>query len=169
MKKHKFLKTLIVCTIFVVVFIFVCFAACTIKYGSKKKTVYLKDGSSFASNWVYEMSEQDILKEREHQYLYALVGGDYQYWEFEAVGEGEVTIEYTAQYQLEVVEEKCFSVTYYVDEDGTITEISSHNKPTEYDDIPNNPLKVFAIRVGDFLFKIIMSIVIFFLELSGLG
>ena len=81
---------------------------------------YLPRSNSFASNWVYEMSEQDILKEREHQYLYALVGGDYQYWEFEAVGEGEVTIEYTAQYQLEVVEEKCFSVTYYVDEDGTI-------------------------------------------------
>ena len=87
---------------------------------SKGLTFYLPRSNSFASNWVYEMSEQDILKEREHQYLYALVGGDYQYWEFEAVGEGEVTIEYTAQYQLEVVEEKCFSVTYYVDEDGTI-------------------------------------------------
>ncbi len=168
MKKKKFLKILIVCTILIIVCFVISFVICTLRYSSREITVYLNEAQLSGSNWVYEMNEQGILQECDEQVLH-LLGGNYRYWEFEAVGEGEVTIEYTAQYQLEVVEEKCFSVTYYVDENGTITEISSHNKPTEYDDIPNNPLKVFAIRVGDFLFKIIMSIVIFFLELIDLG
>ena len=168
MKKKKFLKILIVCTILIIVCFVISFVICTLRYSSREMTVYLNEAQLFGSNWVYEMNEQGILQECDEQVL-DLLGGSYHYWEFEAVGEGEVTIEYTAQYQLEVVEEKCFSVTYYVDEDGTITELSSYNKPAVYDDIPNNPLKVFAIRVGDFLFKIIMSIVIFFLELINLG
>ena len=129
-------------------------------------TVYLKDGNSYASNWTYNMSVEGVLAECDHQVLYAYAG-DYQYWEFEAVGVGEVTIHYTAKYETEVLEEKCFSVTYYVSEDGNITELSDNNKPPAYDKIPNNPFKVFAIRAGHGLFVFLMRILLFIMQLFG--
>ena len=87
MKKHKFLKLLVVCIILVAICLIVCFAVCTMKYSTKKMTVYLKDGNSYASNWTYDMSVEGVLAECNHQVLYAYAG-DYQYWEFEAVGVG---------------------------------------------------------------------------------
>lgn len=147
-----------------IISIIVCFIICTIKYGTKELTVYLRDGNSFASNWGYTMSQSGILVESDQQVLHML-GGDYRYWEFESIGVGEVTINYLAQYELEIVEEKCFSVTYYVDEDGTITELSSSNKPEGYDSIPNNPFIVFALRASNLLFVVITKMAIFLIEL----
>ena len=78
-----------------IISIIVCFIICTIKYGTKELTVYLRDGNSFASNWGYTMSQSGILVESDQQVLHIL-GGDYRYWEFESIGVGEVTINYLA-------------------------------------------------------------------------
>ena len=40
-----------------------------------------------------------------------------------------MTIYFIVKYETQVVEEDCFSITYYVDENGNITEVSSENKP----------------------------------------
>ena len=89
---------------------------------------YLPRSNSFASNWNYELSDNSILTETDaghFDYLHC----EYEYWKFEPIESGEVTIYFIAQYQTEEVTEDSFSITYYVDENYQITEISSNNKP----------------------------------------
>ncbi len=101
------------------------------RYQKEDKTVlkyYLSRSNSFASNWNYELSDNSILTETDaghFDYLHC----EYEYWKFEPIESGEVTIYFIAQYQTEEVTEDSFSITYYVDENYQITEISSNNKP----------------------------------------
>jgi len=95
---------------------------------SKALTFYLPESGSYASNWNYTMSEEGIIEEIARRY-YDFLFCDYDYFEFEPKQSGEVTVYFIAQYETQVVEEDCFSITYYVDENGNITEVSSDNKP----------------------------------------
>ena len=97
---------------------------------SKGITFYLPAGDSFASDWIYELSNNNVLVEVEWD-IYNCFYDRYDYWEFQPIAgtSGEVTIHFIARYELLTVEEDCFSITYYVDENGTVTEISSDNKP----------------------------------------
>ena len=95
---------------------------------SKALTFYLPRSRSFASMWNYTMSEEGII-EQSAQRSYDFLSCKYDYFEFEPVQSGEVTIYFIARYETEVVEENCFSITYYVDENGNVTEVSNENKP----------------------------------------
>lgn len=99
-------------------------------------TFYLPRSSSFSSNWCYDVSNENILREGENEVYDYFFFRQYDYYELTPIASGEVTIYFIAQYETEVVEEKCFSITYYVDENYNITEISSDNKPEHinYDD-----------------------------------
>ena len=76
-------------------------------------------------HWSYKMSEEGILAESNHDYGFAR-----EYWSFEALSSGEVTL-YWNFYDHEggPILEKEFSVTYLVDEDGNISCIASENEP----------------------------------------
>ena len=89
---------------------------------------YLPCSASYASNWDYDISNTGIIKEADRD-CYGYILMDYDYFKFEAKQSGEVTIYFIARYETEVVEENCFSITYYVDENGNVTEVSSENKP----------------------------------------
>ena len=97
---------------------------------SKCITFYLLDGGSFSSSWTYELTTDNVLVEVDQE-IYDCFYDRYDYWEFQPIvgTSGEVTIHFIARYELLTVEEDCFSITYYVDENGTVTEISSDNKP----------------------------------------
>ena len=89
---------------------------------------YLPCSASYASNWNYHISNTDIIKEADRD-CYGYILMDYDYFKFEAKQSGEVTIYFIVKYETQVVEEDCFSITYYVDENGDFTEVSSENKP----------------------------------------
>lgn len=110
-------------------------------------TFYLPRSNSFASNWNYKMSNTNVLREVEED-IFCYVGCDFDYWKFEPVGTGEVTIYFTAQYQTEMVEEDCFSITYYVDAERNVTEISSENRPENVNFKGNEGYLLF-IRIYD--------------------
>ncbi|MBQ7765453.1 MAG: hypothetical protein IJ397_01265 [Lachnospiraceae bacterium] len=97
---------------------------------SKCITFYLLEGGSFSSGWTYELTTDNVLVEVDKE-IYDCFYDRYDYWEFQPIvgTSGEVTIHFIARYELLTVEEDCFSITYYVDENGNITEISSENKP----------------------------------------
>ena len=102
------------------------------KWVEKEKglTFYLLEGGSFSSGWTYELTTDNVLVEVDKE-IYDCFYDRYDYWEFQPIvgTSGEVTIHFIARYELLTVEEDCFSITYYVDENGTVTEISSDNKP----------------------------------------
>lgn len=104
---------------------------------NKGLTFYLPRSNTFSSNWSYEISDDNILLETDHD-IYDYLCIRYDYWEFRPRygSSGEVTIYFYAQYQTRIVEENCFSITYYVDENSYITEVSNENKPSvvNYDD-----------------------------------
>ena len=97
---------------------------------SKGLTFYLPRSNSFASSWSYELSNNDVLEEVERD-AYDYLHLRFDYWEFRPIAgaSGEVTVYFISYYQTEIMEENCFSITYYVDENQCITEISSENKP----------------------------------------
>lgn len=97
---------------------------------SKGLTFYLPRSNSFASSWSYELSDSDVLVEVD-QNVYDYMNYRFDYWEFRPIAgaSGEVTVYFISYYQTEIMEENCFSITYYVDEKQCITEISSENKP----------------------------------------
>ncbi len=103
---------------------------------SKGLTFYLAEGNNSVSYWEYELSNDDVLAEVDHGiYYYVLLR--FEYLEFRPIegASGMVTIYFTPKsqseigYHSEIVEEDCFSITYYVDENQSVTEISSENKP----------------------------------------
>lgn len=98
---------------------------------SKGLTFYLPRSNSFASSWSYELSDSDVLVEVD-QNVYDYMNYRFDYWEFRPIIGAQnkvITIYFTSHYQTEIVEENCFSITYYVDENQGITEMSSENKP----------------------------------------
>ena len=95
---------------------------------SKSIEFYLPCSASYASNWNYHISNTDIIREVDRD-CYGYILMDYDYFKFEAKQSGEVTIYFIVKYETQVVEEDCFSITYYVDENGDFTEVSSENKP----------------------------------------
>ena len=97
---------------------------------SKGITFYLINGDSYDSGWSYELSDDSILAEVDSA-VYDDFQNRYLYWEFLPIAGagGEVTIYFTSYQKTMIAEEECFSVTYYVDANHGITEISSENKP----------------------------------------
>ncbi len=97
---------------------------------SKGITFYLAEGDSYDSGWSYELSDDSILAEVDFA-VYDDFQNRYLYWEFLPIAGagGEVTIYFTSYQKTMIAEEECFSVTYYVDANYGITEISSENKP----------------------------------------
>lgn len=116
-------------------------------------TFYLARSNSYASNWTYKMSNNTVLEEEEAGIL-DYIKVDYDYWKFRPIEKGEVTIYFTAHYELAVVEEDCFSITYYVDESGTVTEISSDNKPEKIN-FDDNIVGLVWLKTVDFLINYI--------------
>ena len=129
---------------------------------SKGLIFYLPRSNSPASNWLCEVSNENVLQEIEDETYDYFIFYQYDYFEFKAIESGEVTIFFEAQCATEIVEEECFSITYYVDENYNITEISSENKPEKinYDDdiIGLMKLKI-ADRITVFLINIFARIV----------
>ena len=152
MRKKKIVRTIL---IIVLIFVLLLIGVLQVIYiliqeaeESKALTFYLPRSSSFASNWNYQMSDQGIIKETASE-TFALLHGEYDYFEFEAEQSGEVTIYFIAQYETQVVEEDCFSITYYVNENGNITEVSGENKPEKinFDDDTMGLLKLKAYNL----------------------
>lgn len=75
---------------------FAALAACLLLTGCAEKPVMLHQSqtanSSSGSYWEYEMGAEDVLTESEYYETRFLGPGYTQHWEFEAVGEGNVTI-----------------------------------------------------------------------------
>ena len=91
-------------------------AACN---GSSDNTIIVSHtvNGSMGENWEYEMSNDNVLREADYKSdsLFPLFGTKHT-WTFEAIGEGEVTIYWTAfECGNEVIEDECYSVTYTVD------------------------------------------------------
>lgn len=101
------------------------------------------------SNWDYEFSN-NILKVTEDSY-YLNVFHSYEYWVFEPIGSGEVTIYFQDKCMAQIVEEYSFSITYYIDEEGNIEEVSSDNKP-EMTNIKDDMAGFIGIKVHDFIY-----------------
>ncbi len=118
---------------------------------------YLAKSNSYGSDWSYEMSSDNVLKEKESDIL-NYVYGEFNYWKFEPIGEGEVTICFTAYYELEVLQESCFTVTYYVDENLNITEISNENKPEKvnFEGAEENLL---ILEIYNYLYRQILKLI----------
>ena len=130
---------------------------------SKYLTVYLPRSQMPSSNWSYEFSNNSILMEvDEESYDYFM--HRYDYWEFSPIAgvSGEVTIYFIAQYHTEIVEEDCFSITYYVDDSGKATEISSDNKPATVN-FDNNIIGLIWLKAVDlvtyYLFEILSFVI----------
>ena len=152
MKKKKNAMQVII--ILVLCFITVVLIACVVTKKteeSKGITFYLSRSTMPASNWTYELSNNNVLKEVDDS-IYDCFYDRYDYWEFRPIAgvNGEVTIYFIAQHHLEIVEEDCFSITYYVDENGTVTEISSDNKPEKIN-FDDNIVGLVWLKMVDFL------------------
>ncbi len=102
------------------------------------------------SNWAYEFSNNSILKVTEDS-RYMNIFHIYEYWVFEPTESGEVTIFFNCKERGWVVEEYSFSITYYIDGDGNIEEISSDNKP-EMTNIKDDMAGFIGIKVHDFIY-----------------
>lgn len=114
------------------------------------------------SHWYYELSSTDILKETDCEKYYN-IGSNYSYWEFSPIegASGEVTVYFIDKEMALVTEENCFSITYYVDENGTITELSSDNKP-EIINYNDNIIKLIKIRFYNIVYCYFVKLVIWF-------
>ncbi len=117
---------------------------------SKGLTFYLPRSTSFASNWNYEMNDTGVLKEVESG-RYCSLTKYYDYWRFEPIKSGEVTLYFIAQYQTEEVTEDSFSITYCVDENLQITEINSNNKPEKIN-FDDDALGLVMLKFSDFCY-----------------
>ena len=143
---------------FIILIVIILFGICTILiYGklsiSKDKTsltFYLPRSTSFASNWNYEMNDTGVLKEVESG-RYCSLTKYYDYWRFEPIKSGEVTLYFIAQYQTEEVTEDSFSITYCVDENLQITEINSNNKPEKIN-FDDDALGLVMLKFSDFCY-----------------
>lgn len=102
------------------------------------------------SHWDYELSNSNILMMTESE-RYFNIGCTYHYWVFEPIESGEVTIYFQDKCMAQIVEEYSFSITYYIDEDGNIEEISSNNKP-EMTNIKDDMAGFIGIKVQDFVY-----------------
>ena len=118
------------------------------------------DGVSY---WYYELSNDSILKLTEDKCYINMIGGDYDYWEFEPIGSGEVTIYFIDKEMALVTEENCFSITYYIDETGTITEVSSENKPDTVN-FNNNIIGFIWIKAVDLITRYLIKILSFVID-----
>ena len=129
-KKKNAMKVIIILVLCLVAIVLIACVVTKIIEMNKGLTFYLLDGGSFSSSWTYELTTDNVLVEVDQE-IYDCFYDRYDYWEFRPIAgvSGEVTIHFIARYQLLTVEEDCFSITYYVDETGNITEISSENKP----------------------------------------
>ncbi len=109
------------------------------------------------SHWDYEFSNNSVLKVTEDS-RYMNIFHIYEYWVFEPIESGEVTIFFNYKEHGWVVEEYSFSITYYIDEDGNIEEISSDNKP-EMTNIKDDMKGFIGIKVRNFIANIILYII----------
>lgn len=94
--------------------------------GSSKLRVRNVYHTSPGEYWEYSMSPEHILRETDKYERYITIGcGSIvaAYWEFEAVGQGEVTIDWIMASGGDNIQTS-YSVTYFVDENGKITEKS---------------------------------------------
>ena len=110
------------------------------------------------SNWQYELSNNSLLEEKDCK-TYDYLGHSYNYWVFEPIGNGEVTIYFNDKECGTIIEEFSFSITYYIDESGTITELSSDNKP-EMINIKDNMVGYIKIIIYDFIYCYIVKFII---------
>lgn len=165
MKKKKTAMRIIIVIVFCLITVILTVYA-IIKCTEEKKglTFYLLEEGRFASGWMYELSNDNVLEEVDMD-VYDCFYDRYNYWEFrpKAGASGEVTIYFIAQCKTVIVEEDCFSITYYVDENGNVTEISSENKPDKvnyYDDIAG----LAWLKSVDFLTKYIDGKISFIID-----
>lgn len=113
-------------------------------------------------DWHYELSEEGVLIEERK---YSRFGFSmYTYHEFVAGKAGDVTISWTASEYGDVVEEKCFQVTYSVDDEGNIIKTASENEPqtpTGFTYVISEMLLIIfegTINILDWVCKIFMRI-----------
>ncbi len=110
------------------------------------------------SHWDYELSNSNILMLTESK-RYSNIGCTYHYWVFEPIGSGEVTIYFQDKCMAQIVEEYSFSITYYIDKEGNIEEVSSDNKP-EMTNIKDDMAGFIGIKVRDFFYYHIVKIIL---------
>ena len=115
------------------------------------------------SHWDYELSNSSILKVTEDK-RYMNIEYIYNYWVFEPIGSGEVTIFFYDKKFGEIIEEHSFSITYYIEEDGNIEEVSGNNKP-EMTNIKDDMTGYIGIKVHDFIYCTIVKFVFGVIEI----
>ncbi|MBQ8246924.1 MAG: hypothetical protein IJZ42_07305 [Lachnospiraceae bacterium] len=132
-----------------------------------------KEGLSFyipykydiATGWQYELSEDDIIQEVD-DVDYDLSSGNYiQYWRFEPVNQGTVTINFTYVYQTEIIEEEGFSITYRVDENNNIEMVSEENLKEGKVEFVKAPLELFWIKCRHYFMMTLKIIAVLILSL----
>ena len=83
------------------------------------------NGSS-GTFWKYELSTDDILREQKYYTTQFLGSGYTQHWNFEIIGEGEVTIHWLAYTYGDYTEAKSYSTTYRISEDKKCIQVSDN-------------------------------------------
>lgn len=151
----KFVLLVFIIALFIISIILVCYRCNKPKENALTFYLHRTDG---LSSWSYELSAHNVLKETEY-IKYDYLGHTYDYWKFEPIGSGEVTIFFVDQYQSEVTEENCFSITYYVDTSGNIKEISSENKPEKIN-FDDDTMGLIKLKVYDFFYYHIVKIIL---------
>ncbi|MBQ7765989.1 MAG: protease inhibitor I42 family protein [Lachnospiraceae bacterium] len=163
MRKKKRYIAIIIIILLLGIGILIIYGQSSMAKDKKSLTFYLPRSTSYASNWNYELSDSGILKEVESR-RYRSVSKYYDYWMFEPINSGEVTIYFIAQYQTEEVKEDSFSITYYVNEDYQITEITSNNK-LEKINFDDDTLGLLMLKFSDFCFIHISNLFVIIVDL----
>lgn len=160
-------RTLIILIVIVILFILVIgvFIVCNNKHSKNELTFYLSYESSYDTGWSYRLSEENIIQEIENDDYDMLWGDDIRYWMFEPVNPGIVTIYFDFRYESVVVEEKCFSITYCVDEDNNITKDSNESIQNDNVEFIKEPMELFWVKCNNFFTKTVKVIIAFILSL----
>lgn len=90
----------------------------------KSKEVLLSQSanSSSGSYWTYELSTEDIIREKQYyesKFPLNFGSGYKQNWIFEITGEGEVTVNWIAYSGDSIDIKKSYNITYYFENDGS--------------------------------------------------
>lgn len=125
---------------------------------------YLPYESSYDTGWQYKLSEDNIIQEVDDIDYDMIYGQDIQYWSFEPVNSGTITIDFIYRYESAEVQEECFSLTYLVDEENNIVMISDDNFENTRVEVLKEPLELFWIKCNHYFMKVFKFIIAFILS-----
>lgn len=121
---------------FIVFFILLLAAAVTVNFISnrhKNNEIVLSQSANSSSGvyWEYKLSTDGIIEEKQYyesRFPLNFGPGYEQNWIFEVIGEGEVTIHWTAYHGSSIDYKKSYDITYYFKDSGSYTVTSSQSE-----------------------------------------